>query len=52
MIFRHWLQEMWYEHLAELDSLGMKCDYDLKHYFNRYKHWLRREYRHQQGQTK
>lgn len=52
MTFKHWLNEMWFEHLSELESLGMKCDYDIKHYFNKYKWWLRREYRHQQGETK
>lgn len=48
MTFRIWLQNKWFEHLDELDSLGLKePDYDIKHYFNKYKYWLKREYRHQ-----
>ena len=45
--FRIWLQERWYEHLDELDSIGQKCDYNVSDYFNKYKYWLKREYRHQ-----
>lgn len=45
--FRQWLQEKWYEHLDELDSWNMKTpDYDLRQYFDRYRWWLKREYRH------
>ena len=47
MKFRLWLQNMWFEHKDELESIGQKCDYDLIQYFNRYKYWLKREYRHQ-----
>ena len=49
MSFRAWLQEMWYQHKEELEGLGQKCDYDLQHYFGKYKYWLKREYRHQKG---
>lgn len=49
MTFRRWLQERWYEHLTELESYGMPAQYDLKEYFAKYKYWLKREYRHQQG---
>lgn len=38
---------MWYEHKAELEYYGQQCDYDLRHYFNKYKYWLKREYKHQ-----
>lgn len=48
--FRKWLQDKWYEHLDELDSYGQKPDYDIKHYFNKYKYWLKREYKFQKGQ--
>lgn len=48
MKFRAWLQEMWFQHQAELESYGQSLDYDLKDYFARYKYWLKREYRHQQ----
>ena len=47
MNFRFWLREKWYEHLEELDSLGLTCDYDIKQYFNKYRWWLKREYRYQ-----
>lgn len=47
MNFRTWLQEKWMEHKDELDSLGLKCDYDISAYFNKYKYWLKREYKHQ-----
>lgn len=45
--FRVWLQEMWFEHKEELASFNQKCDYNVQDYFNRYKYWLKREYRHQ-----
>lgn len=45
--FRSWLQDMWMEHKDELDGLGQKITYDVADYFNRYKYWLKREYRHQ-----
>jgi hypothetical protein len=45
--FREWLQEMWMTHKDELDSFGQRIDYDVAEYFNRYKYWLKREYKHQ-----
>lgn len=45
--FREWLQEMWMQHKDEIDGLGLRCDYDIQHYFNKYKYWLKREYKHQ-----
>ena len=48
MKFRPWLQEMWFNHLDELMSLGLRPPkYALKEYFEKYKYWLKREYRHQ-----
>jgi hypothetical protein len=47
MTFRLWLQDMWYRHLDELAEFRQTADYDLPTYFNRYKYWLKREYRHQ-----
>jgi hypothetical protein len=47
--FRHWLQNKWYEHKAELEEYNQPLSYDLSEYFDRYKYWLKREYRHQQG---
>lgn len=49
MNFRMWLQERWFQHKEELESFGQLCDYDVKHYFNKYKYWLKREYKHQTG---
>ena len=47
MKFRQWLQEQWFLHKEELEVFGQKCDYDIKYYFNKYKYWLKREYKHQ-----
>lgn len=50
--FRQWLQDKWYEHLDELDSWNMKTpNYNLAQYFDRYRWWLKREYRHYQKLT-
>jgi hypothetical protein len=49
MKFRAWCREMWYEHCAELESYGQWLPYTQDQYFARYKYWLKREYRHQQG---
>lgn len=46
--FRFWLQEKWFEHRDELESMHMGIpDYTIREYFNRHKYWLKREYRHQ-----
>ena len=45
--FRLWLQEKWFEHQEEQLQYGQKCSYDVKEYFNRYKYWLKREFKHQ-----
>jgi hypothetical protein len=50
MTFREWLQQQWYEHCAEFESwTNRQPEYTLQEYFARYKHWLKREYRHQQN---
>lgn len=50
MTFRRWLQEMWFDHLDELMTIGQPLPhYTLQEYFAKYKYWLKREYRHQQG---
>jgi hypothetical protein len=49
--FRHWLQEKWFEHCAELESYGQTVPYSSREYFTKYKFWLKREYRHQQKQA-
>jgi hypothetical protein len=46
--FRLWLQEQWYEHLEEISAWQKhEPEYTLKEYFEKYKWWLRREYRFQ-----
>jgi hypothetical protein len=50
MNFRSWVQNKWYEHLDELDSLMLpRPNYDVKHYFQKYKWWLKREYQFQKS---
>ena len=49
MTFRHWLHEKWLEHQAEVESYGQSVDYDIRVYFNKYKFWLKREFKHHQG---
>ena len=53
MPFRSWVQEMYYENQDEL--LGWSeinpSSYSLSTYFNRYKWWLRREYRYYQSRN-
>ena len=50
MTFRQWVQEMWYEHCAELEAYGLPVPTQSADYFRKFKHWLRREYRYQQGE--
>lgn len=48
MTFSNWCREMWYEHIDEMISLTGKAPvYTAKEYFNKYRWWLRREYRFQ-----
>jgi len=53
MKFRQWLHEMWLQHCEEFEGwFHRRPDYDLKDYFQRYRWWLKREYRHQQGDNR
>ena len=46
--FRLWLQDMWLQHLDELDSYSLpRPDYTSTAYFQRFRWWLRAEYRRQ-----
>ena len=46
MNFRHWCYEKWQEHCEEVRSwTGQDPLYLSAEYFNKYKWWLRREYR-------
>lgn len=45
--FRIWVQNLWLEHRDENE--GYKQDPGtLKEYWDKYKYWIKREYRHQQ----
>jgi len=48
--FRIWLNNIWYEHSNEVFNwTGKNPEYNLKEYFEKYKYWLKREYKHQKG---
>ena len=47
MAFRLWLQEKYYHHKDECESWHSIPENTVKDYFNKYKWWLKREYRHQ-----
>lgn len=53
MKFRRWVQEKWYEHVEEYRAWnGFEPTGTSQEYFNKYKYWLKREYRHQHGKEK
>jgi hypothetical protein len=45
--FKFWVQELWQENCEEHLTYQEK-PYTIKEYWEKYKWWLRREYRHQQ----
>lgn len=47
MSFRIWLQERWFQHKEEMENWAQPVNYDLRQYFNKYRWWLKREYRYQ-----
>lgn len=48
--FRVWLQEMWMRHKDEYSEIGQLVpEKDQSTYFQKYKYWLKREYKHQTG---
>ena len=50
MTFRRWLEMIWQEHVEECWAWeGHAPAMTKAEYFAKYKYWLRREYRHQQG---
>jgi len=47
MNFRFWCQLKWYEHIDEMLIMdGSEPSYTSRQYFNKYRWWLKREYRH------
>jgi hypothetical protein len=51
MNFRSWCHEKWFEHKDELEAYGQPLPYASQEYFAKYKHWLKREYKHQRNQN-
>ena len=47
--FRMWVQEIWYKNTEEHLTFG-EDPYTIKQYWDTYKWWLKREYKHQQRQ--
>jgi len=45
--FRHWVHQMWLENCDERQLYGDGSRLDTKEYFNKFKWFLRREYRYQ-----
>ena len=52
MSFRHWCKEKWFDYISECQEYGLPPVLDANQYFSKYKYWLKREYRHQNGKTK
>lgn len=50
MTFRMWCYEKWQEHRDEMESYGQGLPYSAAKYFDQYKYWLKREYKHQRNQ--
>lgn len=44
--FRHWVHEIWLDNCDEHLTYG-EDPYTIKQYWNKYKFWLKREYRYQ-----
>lgn len=50
MKFRQWLHHQWFDHCAEFEGWFKRTpDYTMQDYFNRYRWWLKQQYRKQQG---
>jgi len=48
--FRNWLRVKWQDHLLEVESYeGKMPGYNTKYWFNKYKFWLVREFKHETG---
>ena len=46
--FRYWVQEIWMQHKDECMEWNIPLnEHDISEYFNKYKYWLKREYKHQ-----
>lgn len=45
-LFRSWLRNIWLENCREHDDFG-ELPYTMAEYYQKYKYWLKREFRHQ-----
>jgi hypothetical protein len=44
--FSNWLREVWMQHKDEVEMWTKSSpDYDIKHYFNKHKWWLKMEFK-------
>jgi hypothetical protein len=50
--FRHWVQQLWYEHVDEMESYQQELGHSSTEYFKKYKFWLKREFKHQLKEIK
>ena len=48
--FRLWINQMWYDHINELESYRQPINYTSNDYFKKYKYWLKREFQYQRKQ--
>jgi hypothetical protein len=48
--FRLWVQRIWMDNCEERLTVGQD-PVTISQYWNNYKYWLKREYKHQQGQN-
>lgn len=46
--FRNWVRLLWLENSQESEGFG-QAPYPLEEYWSRYKWWLKREFKYQQG---
>ena len=46
--FRNWLRNIWIDNCKEHEDYK-ELPYSMDEYWARYKYWLKREYRHQEG---
>jgi hypothetical protein len=50
--FKFWVQELWMQHKDEYSDLKIPIpERDMREYFQIYKYWLKREYKHQRDKT-
>lgn len=48
--FRHWVNELWMDNCEEHLTYG-EDPYTMKQYWERYKYWLKREYKFQRARN-